>query len=122
MQPRTAASTEFAQPDGDLGLSGLAEMSTPRQIDPARLRAARERLGLSELQLARRIQVSSSTINRAAHGHHSLSSDTMRKLCLELGVSEAHLFGDDETDDIGSMLPMLTAEQRSQKSSSEQPK
>jgi hypothetical protein len=46
----------------------------------------------------------------------------MRKLCLELGVSEAHLFGDDETDDIGSMLPMLTAEQRSQKSSSEQPK
>lgn len=38
----------------------------------------------------------------------------MRKLCLELGVSEAYLFGDDETDDIGSMLPMLTAEQRSQ--------
>lgn len=58
----------------------------------ARLREERERIGLSQRELARRLQVSASLISQIEAGQSKPSVSTLYAIVTELGVSLDHVF------------------------------
>lgn len=52
----------------------------------SRLRAARERVGLSLREVARRVDVSAAYLGRVEAGDHEPSEKHMRAICSELGL------------------------------------
>jgi transcriptional regulator with XRE-family HTH domain len=67
---------------------------------PERLKAARERLGLTQIELGRAIKLSHSTIGKYESGRRDPDSETLRGLCDTLGCSADYLLGRTEGKDL----------------------
>jgi transcriptional regulator with XRE-family HTH domain len=61
------------------------------QDPPNRIRELRERLNLSQAELARRIHVTPSALNKVEMGTRGLDLDWMRRIAPHLGVAPADL-------------------------------
>ncbi len=59
-----------------------------------RLREEREKLGLSQLELAMRANISQNMVNYIETGKRTPSLDTFLKICHALNVNPASLFAD----------------------------
>jgi transcriptional regulator with XRE-family HTH domain len=59
----------------------------PRAINPAALREIRTLVGLSQRELARRCEISETTITNIEREKHGVSPALMRKLADQLGVA-----------------------------------
>ncbi len=60
----------------------------------SRLREEREKLGLSQLELAMRANISQNMVNYIETGKRTPSLDTFLKICHALNVNPASLFAD----------------------------
>jgi transcriptional regulator with XRE-family HTH domain len=69
------------------------------RLIPGRLKAARRRALLGQVELAERIGVAASTINRIETGHQTPRLSTVRKLAEALHVTPDELVAWDEDDD-----------------------
>ncbi len=58
-----------------------------------KIKALRENLGLTQLQLASKLGVSSSTIGMYEQGRREPSSSMLSKICFELNTSTDYLIG-----------------------------
>jgi transcriptional regulator with XRE-family HTH domain len=89
--------------------TGRAALSVVDDDVPRRLRAERERRGISLRELARRLDISPSAISQIETGRARPSVATLWAIVTELGMSLDDLFAPEES---GSRLPVVTAEQR----------
>lgn len=62
-------------------------------LDTARLRAARERLGLQQIELAAHLGIARSAIGEYERGAKTPRYDVLKRLCRKLGVSADWLLG-----------------------------
>ena len=76
------------------------------------IRAYRQRLGLSQSELASETGLDRKTVNRIERGHHSMRVSTLFDLAGALGVAPEDLLrgdeeehGDDDNDNGGSLPP-----------------
>jgi transcriptional regulator with XRE-family HTH domain len=99
-------------------LAPVPERHDPSHIGP-RLRAQRERLGLSLRELARRIGVSASLISQIERDKVNPSVSTLYSLVRELGLGMGDLFSTDGAPPAGPVVaaaalqsPLVTPEQR----------
>lgn len=69
-----------------------------RQILGERIHLARRRLGLSQVELATRADISPTTLNRVELGRQKLYAETLVTLARILGVSVDYLVGMTEDD------------------------
>lgn len=104
--------------------SGTAEPTNaplPAGVEPShlgsRLRAQRERIGLSLREVARRIDVSPSLISQIERGKVNPSVSTLYALVPELRLTMADLFAGDDAERLGgaeslTALPHVTPERR----------
>jgi transcriptional regulator with XRE-family HTH domain len=79
---------------------------------PRRLRAERERRGISLRELARRLGISPSAISQIETGRARPSVATLWAIVTELGMSLDDLFAPDAGAPRPTTLPVVTAEQR----------
>jgi len=85
---------------------------TPSELDElgARLRVERERIGLSQRELARRVGLSASLISQIETGQSKPSVGTLYAVVTELGISIDSLFRDDQEEEAApSAAPLGTA-------------
>ena len=79
---------------------------------PRRLRAERERRGISLRELARRLDISPSAISQIETGRARPSVATLWSIVTELGMSLDDLFAPEADAPRASRLPVVTAEAR----------
>ena len=79
---------------------------------PRRLRAERERRGISLRELARRLGISPSAISQIETGRARPSVATLWAIVTELGMSLDDLFAPERRDAQPTTLPVVTAEAR----------
>jgi transcriptional regulator with XRE-family HTH domain len=89
--------------------TGRAALSVVDDDVPRRLRAERERRGISLRELARRLDISPSAISQIETGRARPSVATLWAIVTELGMSLDDLFAPEES---GSRLPVVSADQR----------
>jgi len=84
---------------------------SPPELDElgARLRAERDRIGLSQRELARRVGLSASLISQIETGQSKPSVGTLYAVVTELGISIDSLFRDDQEVAAPSVAPLGTA-------------
>ena len=82
------------------------------------IKSLRRARGWTQIELAERARLSPDTVRRIEGGDFSSSLDTLRKLCIGLGVSPATLFASFETGEdpehaeLAGALSRLTPEQQ----------
>ncbi len=77
-----------------------------------RLREEREKLGLSQLELAMRANISQNMVNYIETGKRTPSLDTFLKLCHALNVNPAILFSDTNEEKENAKKTVLDIIQR----------
>jgi transcriptional regulator with XRE-family HTH domain len=91
--------------------AGRTALSVVDDDVPRRLRAERERRGISLRELARRLEISPSAISQIETGRARPSVATLWAIVTELGMSLDDLFAP-EADRPPSILPVVSAEAR----------
>jgi transcriptional regulator with XRE-family HTH domain len=92
--------------------SGRTALSVVDDDVPRRLRAERERRGISLRELARRLDISPSAISQIETGRARPSVATLWAIVTELGMSLDDLFAPEAGAPRPSRLPVVTAEAR----------
>ena len=92
--------------------TGRAALSVVDDDVPRRLRAERERRGISLRELARRLDISPSAISQIETGRARPSVATLWAIVTELGMSLDDLFAPERRSLQGSSLPVVGAEAR----------
>ena len=92
--------------------SGRTALSVVDDDVPRRLRAERERRGISLRELARRLDISPSAISQIETGRARPSVATLWAIVTELGMSLDDLFAPEIDAPRPSTLPVVTAEAR----------
>jgi transcriptional regulator with XRE-family HTH domain len=92
--------------------AGRTALSVVDDDVPRRLRAERERRGISLRELARRLDMSPSAISQIETGRARPSVATLWAIVTELGMSLDDLFAPEGDGPHAGMLPVVTAEAR----------
>ena len=92
--------------------SGRVPLSVVDDDVPRRLRAERERRGISLRELARRLDISPSAISQIETGRARPSVATLWAIVTELGMSLDDLFAPERRDGRRTTLPVVSAEAR----------
>ena len=92
--------------------TGRVQLSVVDDDVPRRLRAERERRGISLRELARRLEISPSAISQIETGRARPSVATLWAIVTELGMSLDDLFAPERAKAPATTLPVVSAEAR----------